>query len=373
MSEQNDAPGVDDEGTDTSAPAADPDASRHRRERKRRKRAGLIVLLSCLCLVLVAGVAAGGYVWYLFHSFDTKTTKVENAFPKEATRPKAVTNAEGKAAYNLLLVGSDSRTASSAVAEEGGASDQRSDTMMLVHIPADRSNVYVISIMRDTWVDIPGHGQAKINAAFAYGGTPLMVQTVESVLHQRIDHVAFVNFDGFQSLTDAVGGVDVNIPISFKSTFKEELGFQYTQGPMHLNGEQAMWFVRERHAFPDGDYQRVRDQQIFLKALLGKIATPSTLANPVTLAKAVDQFSPYVTIDSTFTADKIVALALEVKGIKPSQAVTFTLPTLGTGWSPDGQQSIVILDTAKADSLSKAMTAGTMAQWVDTNKVRFGN
>ena len=87
--------------------------------------------------------------------------------------------------------------------------------MMLVHIPADRKGAYVTSIMRDTWLDIPGHGKAKINAAFAYGGVPLAVQTLEGLLDTRIDHVAAIDFEGFKGLTDALGGVEINNPIAF--------------------------------------------------------------------------------------------------------------------------------------------------------------
>ena len=88
---------------------------------------------------------------------------------------------------------------------------------MIVHIPANRKGAYIISIPRDSWVTIPGHGQAKINAGFSFGGPTLMVQTVESVTGVRIDHVAIVDFDGFKQITDALGGVQITVPQTVSS------------------------------------------------------------------------------------------------------------------------------------------------------------
>ncbi|WP_138442010.1 LCP family protein [Sinomonas susongensis] len=339
--------------------------------RRKKKRTATFVLLGALLVVVLAAVAAIVYLGSLSQSFDGNTKKIPNAFPQESSRPaEPRPGPDGKTAVNILLVGSDSRGATGAAAESGTPSDQRSDTMMLVHIPADRQHVYVVSIMRDLWVPIPDHGSAKINAALAFGGVPLMVQTVESLLGQRLDHVVFVDFEGFKGLTDAVGGVTVNVPKAFTASQTSDIHFD--AGPQTMNGEQALAFVRERYAFADGDYQRVRDQQAFMKALVSKLATPQTLANPITLANAVNGFSPYLTVDSGFTASAVASLGVELVNVRPKDITTFTLPTNGTGWSTDGQ-SIVLLNQAATTGLATAMAQGTVPQYVAANNLANGN
>lgn len=202
--------------------------------------------------LLAAALVATGYLFHLGHVFDSSTKKIEVAFPEESTRPEAPEPAAGTAAptamstKTFLLMGSDTRGAIEADALNGAATNQRSDTLMLLHIPADRSSNYTISIMRDLWVDIPRHGKAKINATLAYGGVPLMVETVESLLHQRIDHVAIVDFEGFKGLTDALGTVEVQSTVAFTSG--HDSAYTYVTGPNLLNGDKALAFVRERHA-----------------------------------------------------------------------------------------------------------------------------
>ncbi len=125
------------------------------------------VLLGFLSVFLIMAVVAGIFMVNLAHSFDSKTPKIETAFPMESARPAPITEGPAANAMNILLLGSDSRADPLDLAEDGNASNQRSDTIRWVHIPADRKSIYLMSIMRDTWVDIPGHGEAKINAAMA--------------------------------------------------------------------------------------------------------------------------------------------------------------------------------------------------------------
>src|SRR5690606_2503774 len=139
---------------------------------------------------------------------------------------------------------------------------QRSDVMMLVHIPADRSGVYIMSFPRDLYVDIPGHGKDRINAALAFGGVPLTVTTVENYTGVPIDHVALIDFEGVKSLVDSLGGVEVDVPQDFESG-----GHRFTEGTQHVDGEQALAFVRARKNFADGDFQRNRNQQSLLKGI----------------------------------------------------------------------------------------------------------
>ena len=153
-------------------------AAGSRERRPPRKHRGRKVLIAVAVVVALVAVVAGGYLFNLARTFDSGTSKIEQAFPDESTRPQKTNTA-----MNILVMGSDSRGATDADAAGGTPTNQRADTLMLMHIPADRKNIYTMSIMRDLWVDIPGHGEAKINSALALGGTPLMVQTIESIFH----------------------------------------------------------------------------------------------------------------------------------------------------------------------------------------------
>ncbi len=323
------------------------------RSRSKRKKTARNVLLGVVAFFLVVAAAAGIFAFNLANSFNSKSQKIEQAFPAASARP-----AETKTgAVNLLLLGSDSRAASLGDAETGGASDQRSDTMMWVHIPADRKNIYMMSIMRDTWVQIPGHGEAKMNAAMAFGGIPLVVQTLEGMFKSRIDHVAVVDFEGFKAMTDALGGVTVNVPQAFTTR-----GFSFDAGKQQLSGEQALAFVRERKAFSDGDYQRVKNQQLFLKALMSKFLTAETLTNPVRISGLVDTVSPYVSVDKSLDAAAVASLAVGLRDVRASDVVSFTLPTAGIGTSADGQ-SIVLRDDAAIAGVADALRNDTLGDF----------
>ncbi|MEO6530645.1 MAG: LCP family protein [Specibacter sp.] len=332
-----------------------------RRRDNKRRNVWLIVLAVFLAGLLVSAVFVGNLV----HSFDTKTQKIPQAFPSEQLRPTQSPSSPAptvSTAMNLLLLGSDSRGDSVDLAESGIASNQRSDTIMWAHIPADRKNIFLMSIMRDTWVEIPGYGEAKINAAMAFGGVPLVVQTLEGLFNDRIDHVVIVDFEGFKAMTDALGGVELDVPLPFTSNHGN---YTFAPGPQTLNGDQALGFVRERYAFADGDYQRVRDQQIFLKSVLSKVLDPATLTNPLKVTDLVNDVSPYVSVDSGVNLAMLASLGFSLRSVRNSDVISFTLPTLGTGTSDDGQ-SIVIRDDAAIKAIGRALTGDSMGQYLRT-------
>jgi LCP family protein required for cell wall assembly len=360
------------------------------RHRRQPLRAVLLVLLTVVVLVPAAG---GAYLFSLGHAFDSRAKIIDNPFPPESNRPQPrspsnATAAEGAGsgqaagaaaasaapaargeALNILVMGSDSRGATVGTALSGSSSDQRADTLMLVHIPADRAKIFAISLMRDLWVDIPGHGRAKINAALAYGGVPLMVQTVETMFRQRVDHVAMVDFEGFVGLTDALGGVEVNIAQPFVSAHNR---FSYQQGRSLLDGQHALEFVRERYAFTDGDYQRVRNQQAFVKALFAKNLSPETLLNPVKAHNAVTAMAPFISVDSGLSAATLANLALELRNVRAGDLKMFTLPTLGVGTSPDGQ-SIVLPDQNAIKDIGDALAGDSLDNYVANEALPDGH
>lgn len=276
-------------------------------------------------------------------------------------------------ALNVLLMGSDSRgdfRAEEAQAAAGSRADQRADVLMLIHIPADRQKIYGISILRDTWVDIPGYGQGKINAGLELGGVPLMTRTVETLFNTHIDHTVLVDFKGFWDATDALGGVDLDVTVPFTSN--TDSGHYFPPGVNHISGAEALQFVRERYAFIDGDYQRVRNQQAFLKAVISKFMSTGTLTNPATVMNVVNAVRPRTLVDPALTPEAMVRLGFSLRDVGPEDAIFFRMPDAGFSFSTTGQ-SIILQNPAVVAAISAALANGTLADYVAVNGFQGGN
>lgn len=270
---------------------------------------------------------------------------------------KATTQPQNSSSTDILLLGSDMRSG----VEAQYVSGARADTIMVLHIPADGSAAYLISIMRDTWVNIPGFGSAKVNAGLNYGGVALQVATIEQLLGIKMDHVAEIDFQGFKALVETLGGVTVNVPMNFTSSN----GVVYTQGPMTMDGHQALSFVRERYRFVDGDYQRVRNQRAFLRGVYNQLRADGALSSAQKLLEVIQSVNSYITVDSGLSASAMVGIAQPVLSNGNTQLVSMTLPNAGVGWSWDGQ-SIVVLDAQATSALSHALQTSTMSSYVAT-------
>ena len=257
---------------------------------------------------------------------------------------------------NILLLGSDTRSGSEAAQVSGS----RADSIMLAHIPADGKGVYLVSIMRDTWVNIPGYGSAKINAALNYGGISLQVATVENLLGIKIDHVAEIEFEGFKALVNSVNGVDVQVPFDFDIN-----AWSFKQGMQHMDGGAALAFVRARYPFADGDYQRVRNQRAFLRGLYSTMKSKGALENVGSFQSAVESIAGYMRVDSGLDAAQIAQIAAPVLTSGDTTMRMTTLPNAGPGWSYDGQ-SIIFVDQAANAQLAHALQNDTMDQFMAT-------
>lgn len=334
---------------------------------QRRRR----ILFAALGLLLAVGIAAAAFLM---------APRTENAAPPQTPAPSATPTVTKKpkptpppepppTALNILLVGSDSRDNQRAAAAAGKPSNQLADSIVFLHIPANRKQAYGISLMRDLWVDIPGHGQAKINSSMLMGGLPLVTRTVESLLGQHINHTVMVDFQTFAALTDAVGGVDVNVKLPFESTI--DPGVRFRAGVNRLNGARALDFVRERKAFVDGDYQRVRNQQTFLKAVLTKVVKQGA-TDRATARKLATTALPRITVTPGLTLDALARLAFSFHTTPANGAVFFTLPTAGVGTSADGQ-SIVLEDPAATAEIAAALRANKLSNYVAAHKLQNGN
>jgi LCP family protein required for cell wall assembly len=250
---------------------------------------------------------------------------------------------------NILLAGVDVRagltTRQERILHVGDATGQNSDTLMVVHITADRRHMFVVSLPRDSWVNIPGFGMNKINAAFGLGGPPLMVRTVEQVTGLTINDFVEVNFLGFVKIIDALGGVNICLPYAVDDPYS---GLHMSAGPHHVDGVKALQFARDRHSFALSDLTRISDQQQLLASVLSEAISSGTLTNPVKFSRFLAAVTSATTVDQRFN---VAGLADELRFIKPS-AVTFTtVPLASTNYQAPNGESAVLWDTAAARSL----------------------
>lgn len=322
----------------------------------RKRRRWLRILLISVAVVVVGAVAAtAAYVHQVDRSI-TQNIKRENVLPAESPTAEGqsarpTTDPEATGAMNFVLLGSDSRDP-----EDSGAG--RSDSIMVVHLNKAHDQAYITSFPRDMYVDIPGHGKNKINAAFAFGGTPLMVQTLEGLLGTRMDHVVMVDFEGFIKLTESLGGVTVKNKTAFTSH-----GFDYPKGEITVAGEKALWFVRERHALPNGDLGRAENQRNVIKAIVAKGLSPEVIANPTAFTAFVSGVAEHVTVDSSLSDQTIHDLAFSLR-LQASDIHLMQAPLAGFGTSPDGQ-SVDIVNEAQLAALGKAMKKDTMDAYLE--------
>ncbi|MDT0168224.1 LCP family protein [Pseudarthrobacter sp. BRE9] len=292
-------------------------------------------------------------------------TPSETPPPAPAPPPPPAPIPEAPAApMNILIIGSDirdtpARDAAAHTAATGEATDQRSDALMVVHVPADRHALYIISIMRDLWVDVPGVGGSKINAALQYGGIDLTTATVQQLLGITIDHTLMLDFGGFKLLVDGLGGIDVNVPFAFQSTIETEHAF--TQGINHLDGQAALEFSRERHAFTDGDYQRVQNQRTMVRAVLARFTSSGALNDVNAVRSLVDFASCCLTVDKGFDPVQAAILAYSLRNLDVNAIGTMTLPTAGTGMAAG--QSVVFPDYGGIAAVGAALREGRIGDF----------
>src|SRR5579863_361148 len=231
---------------------------------RRGRRIALII--GTVVVVLIAGVA-GTYFW------------LNGKLNKDVTLP---TTALTSAGTNWLITGSDSRAGLSRTERDAlhvgsDAGTLNSDSIMLLHLGSGRP--VLISIPRDSYVDIPGHGYNKMNAALAYGGASLLIQTVEKATGLKIDHYMGIGFGGLVAVVNQIGGVPICLKTAVHDSYS---GVNLSAGCHNLNGAQALSFVRDRHSFATEDLQRIQDQRAFLSALLKKATSPGVYLNPFT-------------------------------------------------------------------------------------------
>lgn len=334
-----------DQFEETQSPPARPKRSRLRRT--------LAIILALVLLVVVGGSAA--YLLFLNNTVNSNvqrksllpTPGVSGATDAPTKKPAA------KDAENFLIIGSDARS---------GLAGARSDVIVLMHIASDRKTVNLIHFPRDLYVDIPGRGKDKINAAFAYGGSPLLVQTIQGLVGVPVDHVAIIDFEGFKRMTDAVGGVNVYVEESSASG-----GYTFSKGYQQMGGAESLAFVRERKDLSEGDISRGRRQQAFIKALMLKSLSKDVLGNPVKLAEFVDAGTSNLTVDEGFSTGNMRSEAVSMRNLRGKDIAFVTAPFTGYGTSPAGA-SIDILDVQGMETLGEALQNDAMDTYQDVTR-----
>jgi len=292
------------------------------------------VAIICTLLALLI-VAVAGLYFYL----NSQLTR-RNVLVDYAGRPAA------SAGQNWLITGSDSRQGLTRKQERQLATGHdinghRSDTILLLHVPSNGGPAVLISLPRDSYVPIPGFGSNKINAAYSFGGAKLLAETVQNVTGLRIDHYMQIGFGGFVHVVDAVGGVNMCIKQPLRDP---AAGLNLKKGCQTLDGAQALGYVRTRHNFANQDLQRIQDQRLFMKALLGKLTSPGTMLNPLAAIPAALGAADTLTVDQGTSLYQLVRVAFALRSPETTTVPIATGQTLAVG-------DVLIWDHAKATQL----------------------
>jgi len=329
-----------------------------RRHRRRRR-----ILIGLGVAVLVLLLLVGGGVWYVTDRYAGNVERLGDVFadiPDDSRPAPASPTASGVDGepVTFLLIGSDTREST----PEGVAPGARSDAIMIARIGADRQHAQLISIPRDSWVDIPGYGLNKINASYAFGGPALLIQTVEQLTGVRIDHFVAIDFEGLADVTDALGGVDVVVA---RTTVNN--GHTFEAGVNHITGEDVRWYLGQRYGLPGGDFDRVRRQQQFLKAVMDELISQETFSDLGRLDASLRAVGDSVAVDSGLGNTAMLSLAYSLRNLENSDVEYFTAPVLGTG--REGAASVVYLDDATAERMWEYLRTDSLGE----NAAEFGD
>ena len=334
----------------------------------RRRAARILSWIAVVTSVAVLATAGAGYA--LVNHYLGNITHLSNVLSGKAAPPAAPHNAE-----NVLLVGSDSRGNEKAGqgAQGSGATfvtGQRSDTVILAHLFGRSNKVEMVSFPRDSIVVIPEYTDAatgrvhhehrdRINASFALGGPKLLVLTIERLTGIRVDHYLQVDFEGFQTMVDKLGGVDVCLTTAAHDSYS---GIDLSAGRHHIGGRDALAFVRQRHGLTRGDLDRIKRQQQFIGSMVHKVLSSGTLLNPLKLNGFINAATKSLQVDSALSLGDMKDLALRFRRFDAG-GVLFTTVFVDkiNGYIP-GLGSVVLLDATKNadlfDSLRRDVAPG---------------
>jgi LCP family protein required for cell wall assembly len=300
---------------------------------RRGRRIALIIGVVVLVLILAIG---GTYFW------------VNGKLNRTVALPAFTGTSAGT---NWLIVGDDSRNGITRAQQDalhlGTQGANASDSLMLLHMGPGKP--VLISIPRDSYVPIPGHGSNKINAALAFGGPALLVQTVEQATGLRIDHYMGIGFSGLANVVNTVGGVRICLPAAIQDS---NSGVNLKAGCQNLSGTQAVAFVRDRHSFATSDLQRIQDQRAFLSALLSKATSPGVYLNPFTALPFASTAAGSIDVDKGASLYNLLQAAEALRGPQ-----TGTVPIANANFQTSAGDA-VLWNQSQALELFNALKAG---------------
>jgi LCP family protein required for cell wall assembly len=328
---------------------------------------GAKVVAALVSLLLIVGF---WYGWKNYRALDSGLQRL--SIPELGAGPstpgETVAPDIDGTAQNILVLGNDDRSDMTDAevhalhtGRDGGSLN--TDTMMIVHVPADGSKATLISLPRDAYVDIPGYKKSKLNAAYpdgyTYGGGTTekqrkaagvneLVKTIKQLTGLRIDHFLQVDLIGFYRISEAIGKVTVDLCKPVNDSYS---GLHLPAGINHIEGRDALAFVRQRHGVPGGDIGRERRQRYFLAAAYRKIASLDTLINPSKLSKLIDAVDNSIYVDQTFS---LQTLAEQMANLSADNIAGESIPTDGGGLV-DGVGDVLFVDPAKVKKFVQNM------------------
>ena len=326
-------------------------------EFRRGHRKGPAILLAG---ALVTAGTVGVYGWNLNSKLDNIQRVKDDVIQKGERPPKKQTEA-----VNILLMGADNPNQLEDKPTVGellsdGTWDPgayRSDTVMVLHVPADRKAAYVVSVPRDSYVTIYDgegnpHGKNKVNEAFSEYGPFGTWRTIENLSGLRMDHMAIIDFEGFRDLTSAVGGVDVYVP---EEVYDYKQDVTWKKGWNHLEGNLALKYVRTRHGLSNGDFDRVARQQNFLRSLMSEVLADDTIGNPLKFTDTLEAITRNLTVDESWKTGSIRSLAFSMRGLDSKKVRFLTLP-LDHYENVPAAGSVNVIDQKQSKQLWKAVS-----------------
>jgi LCP family protein required for cell wall assembly len=296
-------------------------------------------VVTAVSFTALLGLVSGGLVAYAYAKYNGQIRRITAL----QTRDRNIQEPQKQAhAENFLIIGSDSRQGANR--GFGKVAGERSDTTIVVHLSADHHRATVVSIPRDSWVEIPACTGAKgtrvparhdlFNSAFTTGGAPCTIATVQKLTGIAITHYVQIDFTGFRQVVDALGRVTICSPQPVDDA-KSHLKLR--RGDNQLDGAQALDYVRARETLGDGsDLGRIKRQQQFLGVVLRKAMSGSLLRNPVRLTDFLDAATSAITVDRATTFSDLRTLASSLHGLDPKRVAFYTAPIANRDYTPPG-------------------------------------
>ncbi|MGA7096620.1 MAG: LCP family protein [Acidimicrobiia bacterium] len=310
--------------------------------------------VSIIVLLVLANVAAIGLIWAI---------RTGNGILALANTDQDVVDELSAAtgdALTFLIVGSDSRQGLDDLTNFGSAGGQRGDVIMLVRLDRSSGEAKILSIPRDLWVDIPGNGKGKINAAYAYGGPSLMVQTIRENLGISVNHYVEIGFVGFIAMVDQLGGIEMTFPYPARDVSS---GLDVSAGTQVLDGRTALAFARSRkyQEYQNGkwvsvdasDIGRTQRQQQVVRAILSELKSPSSVTEAGQIAGAMAE---HMIIDASLADSSVAGLAWDFRSLLRGNLDGTTLPVDGASI---GGASVVVRREPDATEAIQAFLAGS--------------